>query len=71
MSRGLVFEQTLTPGVVVARLGERTARVEFHVCNGRAVIGFDEPHPDEEVERALLRINDFALARRLRAAVPL
>lgn len=63
MSARLVFEKTLRPGVFVARLGERSALVIAHVCNGRGVYGFNEEAPSPYVEAALLRRSDSQVAR--------
>lgn len=58
----LVFEKTITPGVFICRGGEHSARVEAWKCNGRGVYGFDEPHPDQVIEQALLRRSDRQVA---------
>ena len=67
MSR-LHFEKSIKPGVFVARLGERTALVVAHTCNGRGVYGFDEPTPDPVVEAALAKRSDHQVARLIDSA---
>ena len=58
----LTLEKTVVPGIYVARLGDRVARIVAHVCNGRGVYGFDEEHPSPDVEAALARRSDKAMA---------
>lgn len=70
MSRGVRLEAAKNPGHFVARLGDKSALVVGHVCNGRAVYGFDEPTPDPDVEAALARKSDHAVARMMKEAQP-
>lgn len=68
MSARLVFEKTARAGVFIARLGERTAMVQAHVCNGRGVYGFDEEAPNPYVEAALARRSDRQVAALIASA---
>jgi hypothetical protein len=68
VSRGLVFEKTTRPGIFQARQGDHTAQVVAHVCNGRGVYGFDEEQPDADIELALARRSDQAIARLIQSA---
>lgn len=68
MSARLVFEKTARAGIFVARVGERTALVQAHVCNGRGVYGFDEEAPNPYVEQALARRSDRQVAKLIASA---
>lgn len=63
VSRGLVFEKTVRPGVFVAKVGERSALVVAHVVNGRGVYGFEEAQPDPAIEAMLAKRSDAQVAK--------
>ena len=66
--RRLIFEKTIKPGVFAARCGEHCALVVAHVCNGKAVYGFDELAPDQLIEQALLNRSAHQVARLIEGA---
>lgn len=62
----LKLERHVTPGKVLARIGDQRAILVFHIVNGKMVYGFDDPTPPAELEARLARTNEKKLAKMYR-----